>query len=61
MKKKFYWFLCTQLGCSYFWSEFKVYATKKPIGYVPCPACKCSAEYNGLGGDRLVDRVKVNA
>lgn len=52
-----YLYLCTQLSCKHFFKEFEVKAKEKPLGYVKCPACGCSAEENGLNGDRLVDRI----
>ena len=50
-------YLCSQLTCKHFWDEFEVKAEVRPIGYVTCPACGCSAEENGLDGDRLKDRI----
>ena len=52
-----YLYLCSQLTCKHFVYEFEVKAEVRPIGYVTCPACGCSAEENGLGGDRLKDRI----
>jgi hypothetical protein len=52
-----YLYLCTQLHCRHFFAEFEVKAKAKPVGYVLCPACGCSAEENGFGGERLGDRI----
>lgn len=53
-----YLYLCSQLGCKYFFREFEVKAETKPEGYIPCPECGCSAEENGLGGQRLLERIR---
>lgn len=54
-----YLYLCTQMDCKHFLNEFEVKAYEKPLGYLPCPECGCSAEENGLGGHRLAERFKL--
>ncbi len=44
------------MGCKHFLDEFKIFVERMPVG-VKCPECGCSAEYNGLSGDKLIDRI----
>lgn len=56
---KLFMYLCFNMWCKHYFEEFIVEAEKKPTGYIKCPNCSSSAEENGLGGDRLVDRFVV--
>ena len=57
--KLIFWYLCCSLDCEHYFNEFMVTAIKKPIGYVTCPKCGCSSEENGLGGDKLINRMSI--